>query len=161
MSAVASDCLNFACQKIIIKNSKENMYRFVFIALASCFITLIAAAQTQDTPNCSEATNERAERLLENVFSEERWVSRLESESIDVPSADELRVMTNEQDPEACAEIGRGVGEDSKYDFYLYTAGSYYFAVGYPRREDGEWTSPRGMLTVYDENREAMVIYVL
>lgn len=137
------------------------MYRFVFVALAFSFLTIIATAQSQDVPNCSEVTSERAERLLEDVLSEEQWASRLESNDIDVPSVEELRVMTNEQDPEACAEIGRGVGEDSKYDFYLYTAGPYYFAVGYPRRENGEWTSPRGMLTIYEENRGAIVIYVI
>lgn len=137
------------------------MYRFVFVALAFSFLTIIATAQSQDVSNCSEVTSERAERLLEDVLSEEQWASRLESNDIDVPSVEELRVMTNEQDPEACAEIGRGVGGDSKYDFYLYTAGPYYFAVGYPRRENGEWTSPRGMLTIYEENRGAIVIYVI
>jgi hypothetical protein len=124
-------------------------------------LLVVAPSAAQDTPNCSEVTNERAERLLEDVLSEEQWVSRLESNNIDAPPVEELRVMTNKQDPEACAEIGRGVGEDSKYDFHLYTAGPYYFAVGYPRRENGEWTSPRGMLTIYEENRGAIVIYVI
>lgn len=133
------------------------MYKFILVVLVFSFSTIIATAQSEDAPNCSEVTSERAERLLEDVLSEERWASRFESSNINVPSVGELRVMTNEQDPEACAEIGRGVGDDAKYDMYLYTAGPYYFAVGYPRRENGEWTTSNGILVVYDEEVNAIV----
>lgn len=135
-------------------NRRPLLQRCWIVACAFCL--LAAPGYAQDDSNCSGVANERAERLLEDVLSEEGWKSRLESYNIDVSSVEELRVMTNEQDPEACSKIGRDVEEDSKYDFYLYTAEPYYFGVGFPRRVDGEWTTPNGIIIIYDEEANAV-----
>ena len=81
---------------------------------------------------CPEEGNDRARTWVMSLF--EGRQDMLQRDGIDASSS-ELRLMTNNQDPDACAELvhpylSMEEGEDSyRYRDFFYTTGEYYFMV--------------------------------
>ena len=108
---------------------------------------------------CPEEDNDRARRWLKDILEnqEARQNDGIYAEPEDV------RVMNNDDDPEACAEIAAFYAdvEDERLKYFFYTTGDYHFNVSVlrPGVED-PMAPPNGNIFVYDEDHNIIKIYI-
>jgi len=135
---------------------------YCLIALLVCLTSNMALGQEID--RCG-VESERAEARVERYLTDDRLISSLELDGIDPPPAESLRVMTHAEDPEACADIAL-IKEEVERESFFYVAGDYYFRVTLPRPpshwvdRDGIMEGPRGIFSVFNSERELIVMYL-
>lgn len=106
-------------------------------ALAALFIFISGTSELAHAQaNGCHGAESNAPQSYIHQFITEDWDRLVEatpdSESFPPPSAESLRVMTNEQDADVCNEIGHPHEVDD-FQSYFYTAGEYYFEMYYPK----------------------------
>lgn len=117
---------------------------------------------------CPEEGNDRARAQVMSMLEDRQDI--LQRDGIDA-SPSELRLMTNDQDPDACAELihpylSMEEGEDSyRYQDFFYTTGDYYFMVKLlrpldERPGDDPFGPASGNILVFDAEYNLVAIYV-
>ena len=94
-----------------------------------------------------ELITEQWDRFVEVASSSEQLVP---------PPTDSVRVMTNEQDPVACEEIGRPLEANDHYR-YFYTAGNYYFRKDFPKFDPDELFAEGSLFYVFYEQEDGEI----
>jgi len=116
---------------------------------------------------CPEEYNDHARTWVMSLLESSQ--DMLQRDGIDA-SPGELRLMTNDQDPDACADLvhpylSMEEGEDSyRYQDFFYTTGEYYFMVKVvrpleERPGDSPWEPESGNIMVFDAEYNLLAIY--
>jgi len=112
------------------------MHHYLSALAALLILTSATSGLAYGQANGCHGVESNAPQSYIHQFITEDWDRLVEatpgSESFPPPSAESLRVMTNEQDADVCNEIGHPHEVDD-FQSYFYTAGEYYFEMYYPR----------------------------
>lgn len=142
--------------------------RYLTVLIASLILTSATSgfAYGQAT-GCPEEGNDRARAQVMSMLDDRQDI--LQRDGINA-SPSQLRLMTNDHDPDACAELVRPYlnmeeGEDSyRYQNFFYTTGAYYFKVQTvrpleERPGDDPWEPLAGNIMVFDAEYNLVAIY--
>lgn len=95
------------------------------IALFSFLVARPALAQPLD--GCPSG-NEAARETVEAYLSDPEWADERQEAGISV-SPSEIRLLTDDQDPNVCQQLTDGVSNTEWIEHFFYKAGPYYFDV--------------------------------
>lgn len=117
---------------------------------------------------CPEEGNDRARAQVISMLEDRQDI--LQRDGIDA-SPSELRLMTNNQDPDACAEIAgpaltrNAEAEDGyRYNLFFYATNHHYYKVNQlrpldERPGDDPLGHASGSISVYDTDHDIVAIY--
>lgn len=140
------------------------LIKLVVLLILTSATSGLAHAQAD---GCPEEGNDRARAQVISMLDDRQDI--LQRDGIDA-SPSELRLMTNDQDPDACAELihpylSMEEGKDSyRYRDFFYTTGDYYFMVKLlrplnERPGDDPFGPASGSISVYDADHDIVAIY--
>ncbi len=134
----------------------------IFIGLILMFFGSIDTF-AQPLSGCPSG-NEGAREVVEVYLSNPEWADERQEAGISV-SPSEIRLLTDEQDPDVCQQLTDGVSNTEWIEHFFYKAGPYYFDVA-KLRPSSEWPGDEvpGVnpgLMIYNQNFELVGIYML
>jgi len=118
-----------------------------------------AAVGSQKGNSCPSG-NQSALNRVQSFLAEPAWVNERQELGISV-SADQARVLSDEQDPSACQTLSKKFPDPEGKNRLFYKAGPYYFVI-YERetQSDGDVTLGSPGFIVLDQNFEVLRFYV-
>lgn len=132
--------------------------KFVVLFLAVWALALVPNSNAQGT-GCHGVESNAPQSYIHRFITED-WDRLVEStpgsESFPPPSAESLRVMTNERDADVCDEIGQP-HEEGDYRRYFYTADDYYFQMDYPEYDPDNPSTKGSTFYVFHRNEAGEV----
>lgn len=146
------------------KKTKNMIFARFITVLALLMILPTEVVFSQNITECPSPSS-KAEEMVVSYLTESQWSDNRTRHGVSA-SVDEVRVLTEESDSEACEQIiGSGLEGGSYRDHSFYASDSYYFLVTY-LRPPSEWPEdrlPAGRtgIIVFDDAFDVMTIVMM